>query len=286
MQVVRPVLEPHEVARGHLRARRAGGAAEPELGPAQHDDPAADPAEVAHRVERDLRVVGASLHHDVAAGARRVELVARERRQVDRAQRAARRDPEPVLAVAHEQRRPDAERDGEVAPAPDRSPRRCRRAAGARSARRGSGGPPCVIAQRRPSTRAAARARPRNVALDHVERGEDAAGPGRRWRCPPGARRRTAIVLPLARVVALGGRRGARGDAQRGPGGTGADPPSIARLDRRGGCGPGSRPHAHAPTTGRPPSTSGSASASIAGSSCACRRRSGRCRARSRRRSR
>ena len=39
--------------------------------------------EFAHRVERHLRVVGAGLHRDVAAGARGLQLVAVEFRQVD-----------------------------------------------------------------------------------------------------------------------------------------------------------------------------------------------------------
>ena len=74
-----PSLKPirlRGVACARLVVRRAP---EAELRPAHHDDAAADAGEVADGVERDLRVVGARLDAEVAAAARRVELVAGER---------------------------------------------------------------------------------------------------------------------------------------------------------------------------------------------------------------
>ena len=50
-----------------------------------HHGAGALPGEVAHRVERDLRVVGARLDAEVAADERGVELVARQRWQLGEA---------------------------------------------------------------------------------------------------------------------------------------------------------------------------------------------------------
>ena len=61
--------------------------------------PLADPGQVAHRVHRDLRVVGAGLDAQVPAAAGRVELVAGERRQVGERLRPALGQPEAVAAV-------------------------------------------------------------------------------------------------------------------------------------------------------------------------------------------
>jgi hypothetical protein len=75
LEVVRTVLEAHQVARRLLGAARRGRPAEAELRPAHHDRAATDPRQVPDRVERHLRVVRASLDGEVAAGALRVELV-------------------------------------------------------------------------------------------------------------------------------------------------------------------------------------------------------------------
>ena len=48
-----------------------------------------DPGQVPDRVDCHLRVVGAGLHHDVAAGASGLEIIAGEVRQVDEGVRAA-----------------------------------------------------------------------------------------------------------------------------------------------------------------------------------------------------
>ena len=106
------VLEAEQVARRGLRGRRGRRPAEAELRPAHGDRAEADPGQVADRVHRDLRVVGAGLDAEVAVRADRVEVVGREVRQL-----LERRGPpvgqaEPVLAVlVDEQRRPEAERD-------------------------------------------------------------------------------------------------------------------------------------------------------------------------------
>ena len=71
-----PSLKPIRLRGVVLRAAGRRGAAEAELRPAHHDDAAADPGQVADRVEGDLRVVGAGLDAEVAAAALRVELVA------------------------------------------------------------------------------------------------------------------------------------------------------------------------------------------------------------------
>ena len=65
-----------------LAAAGARGAAEAELGPAHDDGAAADPGQVADRVEGDLGVVGAGLHAEVAAAFLGDELVAGQRRDL------------------------------------------------------------------------------------------------------------------------------------------------------------------------------------------------------------
>src|SRR5436190_212383 len=61
------VLHPHQVSRRVLAAAGTCGAADTELGPAHRYRAAADPGQVADRVEGDLGVVGAGLDADVAA---------------------------------------------------------------------------------------------------------------------------------------------------------------------------------------------------------------------------
>ena len=88
LDVVGAVLEAHEVARRRLRGARGRGAAEAELRPPHDDGAAADAGEVADDVEGDLRIVGAGLHAEVAAAARRVERVTGQRGQICKRSRA------------------------------------------------------------------------------------------------------------------------------------------------------------------------------------------------------
>ena len=140
LDVVRAVLEAHQVARRVLRAARRRRAAEAELRPAHHDAATAEARQVAHRVERDLRVVGAGLDAEVAAALRRVERVLGERRQLLQRGGALALEAEAALL---EQRRADAERDREPR---RRQPDRLARVVGRRvrvvvgRARRQSGG--------------------------------------------------------------------------------------------------------------------------------------------------
>ena len=69
LEVVGAVLEAHQVARRGLLAARRRRAPEAELRPAERRRAAGDPGEVADGVERDLRIVGAGLHAEVAAAA-------------------------------------------------------------------------------------------------------------------------------------------------------------------------------------------------------------------------
>ena len=87
------------------------GAAEAELGPAHRHRAAADPGQVADRVEGDLGIVGAGLDADVAAAFERGQLVAGQRRDRLQRRRALRRQPEPA---AFEQAGAEAEGDGQV----------------------------------------------------------------------------------------------------------------------------------------------------------------------------
>ena len=108
------VLEPEQVARRGLRGRRGRGPAEAELRPAHARGAEGDPGEVADRVHRDLRVVGAGLDAQVAVAARRVEVVAREVRQPDEAAAAAGRRGRTGRRRrrrVREQRPPEPERD-------------------------------------------------------------------------------------------------------------------------------------------------------------------------------
>ena len=78
--VVRAVLHAKQVSRGGLGLARRRRTAEAELAPAHDREPARDPDEVPDRVERDLRVVGASLYAEVPVGPFFVQNVSRERR--------------------------------------------------------------------------------------------------------------------------------------------------------------------------------------------------------------
>ena len=134
--------------------------------------PAPDPREIADGVERHLRIVGARLDAEIAAGARGVELVAGERRQRRELRRAPGGEAEPVTAVLLEQRRSQAERHGEpgrrqvvgLAGVGRRRGGR-RRPAARRAARRSSGAPPSSRREQLAQVLAVG-------ALDHVERRE------------------------------------------------------------------------------------------------------------------
>ena len=94
-----PSLNPNRF-RGVACSRRGRrGAAEAQLRILHRDGAEADPGQVAHRVHRDLRVVGARLDADVAAAAGGVEDLVGELRQVGQRGGALVGDAEPVLAV-------------------------------------------------------------------------------------------------------------------------------------------------------------------------------------------
>ena len=81
LDVAGAVLEAEQVARRGLARRRRRRAAEPELRPPHGRGAEPHPDQVADGVHGDLRVVGARLDAQVAAGQRRVDLVELERRQ-------------------------------------------------------------------------------------------------------------------------------------------------------------------------------------------------------------
>ena len=109
-QVVGPVPETEEVARGRGRGARGRGASEPDLQVAQRGRSEADARQVVNGVERHLGVVGTGLDADVATGQCRVEGVPGEGRQVDQRRRPRCSQPEPVV----EERRPKSDGEGET----------------------------------------------------------------------------------------------------------------------------------------------------------------------------
>ncbi len=123
-------------------------------------------------MEGDLRIVGAGLHRQVAAGAGLDQLIAVEARQIDQRLGPLRRQAEAVLAVLDEQAGAEAEGQGQprrrqaerLAGIAGRH-RRVRRRAARRSPRR-----PCGR-RRRSSARSSATTSPGFVG-DQVERGE------------------------------------------------------------------------------------------------------------------
>ena len=84
------------------------------LNPADVGDAIGEPRQLAHRVKGDLRIVGAGLHEEIAAGARRRELVAGEIRQIDEGLRPLGAKAVAIAAVLDEQ--PGAEAEGERQP--------------------------------------------------------------------------------------------------------------------------------------------------------------------------
>ena len=166
LDVVRAVLEAHQVARRVLRAARRGRAAEAELRPAHHDDAAAEPREVAHGVERDLRVVGARLDAEVAAAL----APGRARRPPNAGsstQRAGRFDARPKRSCRRrKRRRPEAERDRQPrGREPDRLAGVVAAARSESSFDRPGGLAGASSAQPPPSTSAAGRGRPRRESV-------------------------------------------------------------------------------------------------------------------------
>ena len=113
-EVAGAVLEAEEVPRGGLGPRGGGGPAEAQLGPADARLAESDAGQVPDRVDCHLRVVGAGLDHDVAAGASGLEIIAGEVRQVDECVRAASVQAEAGLAVLLEQARAEPEGEGEL----------------------------------------------------------------------------------------------------------------------------------------------------------------------------
>ena len=105
-----PSLKPNMLRGVTWRLRRRRRAAEAELAPPHRDHAEADPHQVAHRVHRHLGVVRAGLDDDVAARARRVEVVADEARQLAQRLGLAVGQAEPVV----EQGRAVADRHREV----------------------------------------------------------------------------------------------------------------------------------------------------------------------------
>ena len=168
VDVVRAVLEAHQVAR-----RRPARGSCVDVRPKPSCDQrittraAADPGEVADRVEGDLRVVGAGLDAEVAAASARVELVAGQRAAAARsAGGPLRRRARSGLAVRSNSVGPEAERDvSRAGGRPSASPVSSGGAAGSSlpSARRAR---PAVIRARRRRPRAQQRrAAPRGASL-------------------------------------------------------------------------------------------------------------------------
>ena len=138
-------------------------AAEAELRPAQRGPAAPDAGEVADRVERDHRVVGARLDAEVAAGPGRLEGVAGEARQLDAARcgrraaspkRSSKSDgPKPKVTVSRAAGSPsaspvsDRRRSEVVVDVADRLPAVMRAAAAVQSRSRAASSPTALELQ-------------------------------------------------------------------------------------------------------------------------------------------
>ncbi len=110
-----PSLKPKRLRGGGLVPGGRRGTAEAELRPADAHHAHADPGQVADRVHRHLRVVGAGLDAEVAAGELRLQRVAGELRQLGQGGGPTVGEAEavPPVGVA-EQRRPEADGEGEL----------------------------------------------------------------------------------------------------------------------------------------------------------------------------
>ena len=87
--------------------------------------PKRDPRQVPDGMHGHLGIVGAGLDHQVPSGARFLQVVAREMRQVDQGSRPPACQAEAGLAVLLEQRRAETERQRQPGPRSGPEPRRC-----------------------------------------------------------------------------------------------------------------------------------------------------------------
>jgi len=109
------VLEPEQVPWCRLRSRRLRGLAETQLRPAQARAAERDAAEVADRVDRDLRVVRARLDAEVAVRRLRYQVVAEEGGELREPRGEQRCQTVPVGAVlGREEGGAEPEGDGEA----------------------------------------------------------------------------------------------------------------------------------------------------------------------------
>ena len=215
------VLEPQQIAR---RPPFRKAADKPGLHPADCRRAIGEPPQLADRMERRQRIVGAGLNRQIAAGARRDQSIAVEPRQLDERRRAPRRQAEAVLAVLDEN--PGAKLEGQGQPGRHRAERlaavaaRRRRLAG-RHPGRGLGPgaqqpnqavPPCGEEVEGGEAAVTLRRR-RDPALMFAPEGLDGGrGGGFRRRCPAGLRRRRPFRDPPR-----GRPRRRRGRAEWGP---------------------------------------------------------------------
>ena len=256
LEVVRPVLEAHQVARRGLRAARGRRAAEAELRPAHHDQ----------RRGRSGRGCGprgtrpAGRRRRPGRRCRRRSAPGRARRSANAGSslqrgRAARRRGRSVV----EERRAEAERDRQPRRVRGRAPRRCRSGGASGRVRSSPTGSPAVHPRRRRGPRAHAARGARAVdSVTQVERGE----------VEPVLRRRRDAGLVLAverdRLGVVGRRRPRPGARRRRPPSASPAPaapaPRSARRAKRRSLPSLTGPRRSSPAT----CDSGSASASIA----------------------
>src|ERR1700712_2217790 len=89
-EVVGAVLETKEVSWSLRRWRGGGGLAETELAPPHADSAETDTRKVAHCMHRDLRIIRAGLHADVAVGTVGIEKIPRKVRELNQSGRTFR----------------------------------------------------------------------------------------------------------------------------------------------------------------------------------------------------
>ena len=109
-RIIGSVLETHQVPRRFLGGRLRQKAC---LGPAKLGRAIRQAGKLPDRVKRDLRIVSARLNRNVAPGARGLELIAIEFRQVDERRRPLGRQAVPVRSVFHEEPGAEAKGDGQ-----------------------------------------------------------------------------------------------------------------------------------------------------------------------------
>ena len=249
-EVVRAVLEAHQVARRSAAVLVVATCGRSRAGVQRSDGRAASEAQqVADGVERDLRVVGARLHAEVAVAAGRVELVAGSGPSGASAAGRRRAQAEAVAPVALEQRRARGRSSPSAATA--RRPTASPVSAGGSARLAGDACRPAgrrSSAAPRSSTRAAGRAAaPRRRRRRRRRR--TPAGPARAWRCRPGAGRRRGRSRPGRRAPA----RRRRPSRPRSP----PSRPRRGRARRRRwrASAAGDAVAAEAAAAGRPPSS-------------------------------